>query len=81
MWYIRSMFIPNDSIKWWDIVNDSNRHIKVVSNWYNFGKMSEHLSRRNYVEWHTCPRNFDRVCAMLQDNRDFITKYMTYETA
>lgn len=84
MWYIRSMFIPNNSIKWWDIVNDSNRDIKVVSNWYNLWKMSEHLSRKNFKEWKSCPRNFDsesqRINAMLQDNQDFISKYMIHET-
>lgn len=47
----------------------------------NIWKKSEMYSRKNFKEWCVCPRNFDRVCAMLQDNRDFITKYMTYETA
>jgi len=75
MWYIRSMFIPNDSIHGWDIVTDKNKNIKVSSNWYNIWKMSEHLSRRNYVEWKICPRNFDKIDSMIKANQDFILKY------
>lgn len=75
MWYLRSRLIPTQSIRWWDLVNDKNKDIEPFTYWFNVGKRSEFASRVAFKEWHTCPRNFDKINSMKQDNRSFIEKY------
>lgn len=81
MWYIRWRTTINQDVNWWDIVTEENKYKKIHSNWFNMWKMSEWADRKFFTLWHTCPRNFDKISAMLQDNKDFIAKYMKYETA
>lgn len=58
-------------------------YLRPVSH-YNIGKKSEFYDRKYFIEWKSCPRYFDsesqRVNAMLQDNKDFISKYIVNET-
>lgn len=75
MWYIRSRTRVSQDIRWWDVVTEKNKNIKIHSNWFNVWKMSEWVDRKFFTLWHTCPRNFDKIYSMIQDNQDFILKY------
>lgn len=80
MGYIRPRTLVLTNIKWWDIVTNKNQHNTIHWSWYNLWKMSEWEWRTYFKEWKTCPRNFERINAMLQDNQNFISKYMIHET-
>lgn len=75
MWYIRNWTTINSNIKWWDMVTEKNRDYKIHWNWFNIWKMSEWSDRKMYTLDHTCPRNFDRIESIIQDNKNFISKY------
>lgn len=42
---------------------------------YNIWKKSEFYDRKYFKEGFICPRDFDKINSMKQDNRNFIEKY------
>lgn len=73
MWYIKNWYNITSDIKWWDVVTDENRNIKLFRPVFNNWKRSEFADRKVFLEWKTCPRVFD----IIQQNQNFISKYST----